>query len=424
MGKNEFYFQVIFFWLLVTILSLYITARVLIDALNKSSNLFFVALLLTLIIHVFLLNLIKDTGYLYLWNRFKHPLRRKKTGRKKPLVELLYYTGSGFNYTVLEKSLQQNYPNYRVVILDNSTKKNARRRIAYFAKKHAITVVRRGTKASKTQVINDYLKTSNTPFFVLLDNRGYIPADFIAKALPYFSVKKVAVVQANHKVIENSHVAKEFYTNGSLGHSNIYSSMKDSFGFLPASGHGIMVRKDAFVKTSGFVYLENEDLLFSLELRKKRYTVRFAEDVYYFEGSRSNRCSWTGVNALFLLYKGKSILYGKMKWYEKLDLFLFLHRLPLKAVLAAYYLLYLSVHVLLSKYLGYTLRMEMTYLLLLSVPLLVYGQAMYVTHEREINKTAKFVAKTAFKVSLLSFQEAKEVAVFIASLRLVVKIRI
>jgi cellulose synthase/poly-beta-1,6-N-acetylglucosamine synthase-like glycosyltransferase len=71
---------------------------------------------------------------------------------------MVYCTCDDFSEESLRASILQNYPNYRVVILDDSSSRSYRALVDAFAARHNVTVVRRPSRTGfKAGNLNNYL---------------------------------------------------------------------------------------------------------------------------------------------------------------------------------------------------------------------------------------------------------------------------
>jgi cellulose synthase/poly-beta-1,6-N-acetylglucosamine synthase-like glycosyltransferase len=252
--------------------------------------------------------------------------------------------------------MKQNYYNYRIVILDDSTNAESLKAVDAFAKEHKLAVVRRATrKGHKAGNLNNYLRSSSADFFVVLDSDEIVPPDFITKALPYFTDPHIAIVQAHHKATNNQNTFMDWYADGVESHWYTYQNIKEDFGFLSFLGHGAMVSMKAYREVGGFPEMVAEDLCFSIELRNKGYFVAFADDILCFEqypinylAFKKRHSKWTQGNMEFIRAYTLKIITSPMHWYEKLDLFLFTYSLPLSVVFSLYLVINIIIFPLLK----------------------------------------------------------------------------
>lgn len=119
--------------------------------------------------------------------------------------------------------------------------------------------------------------------------------------------------------------------------------MKERYGFMSLLGHGAMISRSCFTSIDGFPLIVAEDLGFAINSRNQGYLCHFAPDIVCQEefpvdyaAFRKRHSKWTQGNMEFIKnYTGK-IVHSSMKWYEKLDIFLFSYSLPLTFVFFSY----------------------------------------------------------------------------------------
>jgi hypothetical protein len=114
----------------------------------------------TLFICYFWLNGLKDVVYT-LYYYLRKPRLKRPTAQlgSFPRVELIHLTFNDFEPSALIKSMQQEYPNFRVVICDDSTNSDYMNRVDSFCTAHPqVQLVRRVSgKGFKAGNLNNYL---------------------------------------------------------------------------------------------------------------------------------------------------------------------------------------------------------------------------------------------------------------------------
>ena len=349
MKSHRIYTIIIICWLLLIATFCYDLEKPLITSYHKDLETFVTVLVATLFICYFWLNGLKDIIYTLYFYRFfnKRVLNRKIEGiqpHKNPSIDLVYCTHNDFTPESLLASMKQDYSNYQVIILDDSTDPLKIEEIKKFSKQYGVRIIRRDTrKGHKAGNLNNYLKDSTAEFFVILDSDETIPPDFITHALPYFQDPKIAVVQGNHVAVENKNQFMKMFADGVESHWYTYQNIKHSFGFLSFLGHGAMIRASAYHEIKGFPELVAEDLCFSIELRNKGYYVAFAPEIICWEqfpisylAFKKRHAKWTQGNMEFIKSYSLNLLTSPMHWYEKLDIVLFTYSLPLSVFFALY----------------------------------------------------------------------------------------
>jgi cellulose synthase/poly-beta-1,6-N-acetylglucosamine synthase-like glycosyltransferase len=341
----------------------------------------------TIFIAYFWLNGIKDIIYTIYYYRHRKSFElppqayfRKNNGRiAKWKVVMVYCTYNDFNAESLEACMHQNYPNAKVVILDDSSKPEYIREVDEFARRYGVEVVRRedhiGFKAGN---LNNYLQKADYDFFVILDSDEIIPDTFITRALDYFAFyPRAGIVQANHMATRNRNKFMRLFAIGVDSHWPTYQMVKHFHGFLSLLGHGAMIRRECYFAAGGFPSLVAEDLCLSIEARNHGYYTVFAPDIMCEEeypidylAFKKRHSKWTQGNMEFIKKYTKRILQSNMSWYEKLDIILFTYSLPLSAFFATYVVINIVVLPLLHYHIVYPLWMLGPTVVFLIAPML------------------------------------------------------
>lgn len=294
----------------------------------------------------------------------------------QPRVVLVYCTYNDFSAESLQRSMRQDYDNFEVVILDDSTKPEYRAEADAFGAEHGVRVVRRADNAGfKAGNLNNYLGTAEYDYFVILDSDEIIPPGYIRRALDYFAhYPNAGIVQANHVATRNRNAFMRMFSIGVDSHWIAYQSVKDRHGFLSLLGHGAMVSHECYTAAGGFPHVVAEDLCFSIAARDAGYFTVFAPDIVCEEeypvdylAFKKRHSKWTQGNMEFIKRYTGVILRSRMTWFEKLDIVLFTYNLPLTAVFSVY----VAIHVIVLPLLGY----RIAYPLWLLVPTIMFLMA-------------------------------------------------
>ncbi len=306
-------------------------------------------------ISYFWLNGVKDFLYVIWYYLFRRRLYKRyyevidtDVSHATDKILMAYCTCNDFDGESLEKSLQQTYPHFDVVILDDSTSEEYKERVNEFALARGIKVVRRSNREGfKAGNINHYFQSSeckakNYAFYVILDSDEILPKNYLYESLKYFyAYDNVGIVQANHISDRNRNFFMKLFHVGVNSHWPTYQTMKHFYGFSTMLGHGAMIKRDCYEKAGGFPPLVAEDLCLSIEARNYGYYVAFAPNILCREeypidyvAFKKRHSKWTQGNLEFIKkYSGK-ITRSKMRWFEKMDIVLFTYNLPLTAVFA------------------------------------------------------------------------------------------
>lgn len=339
-------------------------------------------------ISYFWLNGVKDFIYVIwyylaqksLYNKYQDVISTNVSGANDKVL-LIYCTCNDFDGDSLLHSMQQNYSNYRTVILDDSNDEKYKRKINAFAKKYSVKVVRRkDRKGFKAGNINNYLMSKECEedgsfdYVVVLDSDEIIPNNFITECLKFFySEQRIGIVQANHVSTRNRNFFMKLFHIGVNSHWPTYQTMKNFYGFSTMLGHGAMIKRDCYFKAGGFPSLVAEDLCLSIEARKHGYFVAFAPNIICEEeypidyiAFKKRHSKWTQGNLEFIKnYTGK-IITSPMTFFEKMDIVLFTYNLPLTAIFA----FYIFVNLLIMPTLG--LNLALIYRTWMILPTIVF----------------------------------------------------
>lgn len=269
--------------------------------------------------------------YYYSYLRFKKNFIPKYFDKKSKVL-LIYVTCDDFDSNSLEKSMYQNYSNFEVYILDDSKNEFYKKKIDDFSTKHNISVIRRNNnKGFKAGNINNFLQNYDIEYdyFVILDSDEIIPSDFITNILPYFNNKNVGIVQANHKGTRWNNKFDKIGCNGVISSWTTFISVKNNIGIVTLNGHGAMISKKCYLDVGGFPEIVAEDLGFTVKALEKKYKIIFAKNVICeekfpidFLSFKKRNIKWTQGNFEFFKKIGWKILFMKIPFFKKIDLWI------------------------------------------------------------------------------------------------------
>lgn len=371
--RSSMYWLILFLWGILTILG----TKPLIELIRGhfQDKLIMIGIILTVnlvFIVYFWLNGTKDILYVlyYVLTKKKHD-KREQDILRQPLkpelrnakVLLLYCTCDDFIEDSLLRSMQQEYEHFETIILDDSNSDEYKAKIDQFAIENKVKIVRRndriGFKAGNLNNLLKELTHREYDFFVILDSDEIIPKNFIQQAIKYFNYyPKLGIVQATHISTRNKSKFMKKFSIGVDAHWPTYQTIKETYGFLSFLGHGAMISYDCFQATEGFPELVAEDVCFTLEARLKGYEVAFSNTIvcqeeypvdYY--AFKKRHLKWTGGNLEFIKnYHHKIFSANNLRWFEKLDLFLFTYNLPMSSV----FFVFLAINLVVLPILGYS----------------------------------------------------------------------
>ena len=168
-------------------------------------------------------------------------------------ILLLYCTCNDFNEEALLKSSQQDYPNAKLVILDDSSKQEYKESVDKFASQHNFEVVRRENHVGfKAGNLNNYLNNVNPDdydYLVVLDSDEIIPNDFVSKILTYFEKDgDIGAVQTAHVASKSTNLFQEMLGMCVKSNGKVCQIMKNFYGSTSLFGHGMIISKECFKK--------------------------------------------------------------------------------------------------------------------------------------------------------------------------------
>jgi len=282
----------------------------------------------------------------------------------KPHVAVLYTTCNDFVMESALSCVRQDYPFFKVYILDDSSQEAYKQAVDAFANAHPDTVIvvrRPDRKAFKAGNLNHGLThaAATEPYFAIADADEILPEDFLSKLVPVMeSDKSCGFVQANHRANENapSPLAKALGIGIDI-HWKWYQPLRNKYGFVMFLGHGALLRRKTWEEIGGFPDIVSEDLGFAIHAREKGYRGKFVSDVTCFEdfpdtvrAFRIRHMKWTRGTCEFLATKTRYLLSAKnITWTEKLDILFPTMNLPLTLL---YLLFMVNANLLLPLYFG------------------------------------------------------------------------
>ncbi|MCB0839840.1 MAG: glycosyltransferase, partial [Bacteroidetes bacterium] len=304
-------------------------------------------------------------AFWYKWQRKKEDsLPPMMDEKEAPATAILYTTYNDFVEASAESCVHQDYPNYTVYILDDSTDSAYMARVDELADRFAdkVIVVRRSDrKAFKAGNMNNALEkiVIDEKYFAIADADEILPVDFLSKLVPVMeSDPNCGFVQANHKANPNqtSALAQSQGVGIDL-HWKWYQPLRNQFGFVMFLGHGALLRRDVWEKIGGFPDIVSEDLGFAIRAREIGYRGRFVEEVICYEdfpdtvrNFRVRHMKWTRGTCEFLYKESIRLIRSKkITWMEKLDILFPTMNLPLTLL---YFLFMLNANLLMPVIFG------------------------------------------------------------------------
>ncbi len=249
-------------------------------------------------------------------------------------VAVLYLTMNDFQREAALSCVNQDYRNFHVFILDDSTREEKRREVDEFHQEFSrcVTVIRRTDRIGfKAGSLNHALThwVTDHPYFAVIDSDGVLPADFLSRLMPHFSLdERLGFVQGSHR--PNPRQKSSFAQDLCLGITpiwTVYFGPRNEYGFVMFLGHGGIIRRDVWEKVGGFPETVAEDLGFSSRIRELGYRGHFVRDVISYEDFpetypqfRKQQEKYVKGGCQYIASGLPSFLRSRsIPWFEKLD---------------------------------------------------------------------------------------------------------
>lgn len=290
-----------------------------------------------------------------------------------PPVAILYTTCNDFVEKSAESCVRQDYKNFHVYILDDSSDSVYQCRVDHFAASYPdrVTVVRRGDrKGFKAGNMNNALANAvnNEPYFAIADADEILPPDFLLNLVPHLEAdSSLGFVQANHRSNPDSEssLAKSLGA-GIDSHWKWYQPLRNRYGFVMFLGHGAILRRKCWEVIGGFPEIVSEDLAFAMRIRERGWHGKFVEDVVCYEdfpetvrAFRVRHMKWTRGTCEFLRQEGWKLLRNRrISWPEKFDILFPTLNLPLTLL---YFLFMINANMLIPAFFGTQRPMTMVF---------------------------------------------------------------
>lgn len=283
-----------------------------------------------------------------------------------PPIAILYTTCNDFVEASVLSCVRQNYPNYKVYILDDSSDAGCKMQVDTFAAQYPelVQVVRRpDRKAFKAGNMNHGLANVaiSEPYFAIADADEILPTDFLTKTVAVMeNDPSCGFVQANHRANPDSESALSHSVGVGIDiHWQWCQPLRNDYGFVMFLGHGALLRRKCWEEMGGFPDIVSEDLGFAIHARESGYRGRFLENVICYEdfpdsvrAFRIRHMKWTRGTSEFLSKKMGWLLRAKnISWTEKFDILFPTLNLPLTLL---YFGFMLNANLLLPYYFGFS----------------------------------------------------------------------
>ncbi len=262
-----------------------------------------------------------------------------------PKFLLLYCTCNDFNSQAISLSIAQDYSNFKVVILDDSTQEKYIKEIDEYVLSHPnIEIVRREERVGyKAGNLNNYLSgRTDYDYFVVLDSDEIIPSNYIQSVIKYFNYNsKCGAVQARHIADKGGNIFQRLMSMSVESNGASVQIVKNFYGANALIGHGMTISKECYILTGGFPQVVAEDISFAVDIKNAGLDIIYAPDIVCTEqfpinyvSLKKRQCKWTQGNLEYMKKYDSEINSSKMSWFEKFDIKLSHYSLPIVPILS------------------------------------------------------------------------------------------
>lgn len=250
-----------------------------------------------------------------------------------PAVAILYPTCNDFQPEATTSCLNQDYPNFHLFLLDDSTEDEFHAAVEAFhaAHRERTTIVRRPTRQGfKAGNLNHALRgaAAGYPLFAVVDADERLPPDFLRRTVPYLRDSSLAFVQANHapNPDQDSAFARDIAPT-LLPFWHVHCRPRNRYGFVTFLGHGAVVRRSVWEAVGGLPEVVLEDIAFSAILGERGMRGLFLENlicredfpISYLTFKRQQERYIIGTTQMLCKYLGPLLRSRKLSLIEKID---------------------------------------------------------------------------------------------------------
>lgn len=208
--------------------------------------------------------------------------------KSTPPIAILYTCMNDMQEHAVANCLNQEYPDFDLYILDDSTLTDEQVRVDKLCNKYVskLSIVRReGRSGFKAGNLNNILRkiADAYKYICIVDSDEIIPSTFlretvaIAEGNQYFSF-----IQASHQQYGRTTYGRKT-GHGLMLHWNYFLPARNNFGFVYFYGHGALLRTETIMSIGGFPELVAEDIALAVKLREAGYRGYYAEKIISYE---------------------------------------------------------------------------------------------------------------------------------------------
>lgn len=251
----------------------------------------------------------------------------------QPAVAVLCTCMNDLKECTLRACVSQDYPDFTVFLLDDSTTPGERERVDALAAQVSprIRVLRRDDRGGfKAGNLNHALLVldGHYKYLSVVDSDEILPPEFLRETIGILEANPcVGFVQAAHDLYAETEFAR-FISDGAGLHWDYFLPARNWAGFMYCYGHGVMFRTEAALAVGGFPEVVSEDVAIAARLRMAGYRGFFAHHVRcreeapgsYTSYRRRNRKVVSGTLEFLLKQYGQFFRSPHVSLTEKCDL--------------------------------------------------------------------------------------------------------
>lgn len=201
-----------------------------------------------------------------------------------PPVAILYTCMNDIKEKAINACLDQNYPNFTVYVLDDSSSDKEQQLVDDLQKKfeNRFFVIRRAHHSGyKAGNLNNALRRIGKAYtyICVVDSDEIIPTTFLRDLVAILEKNaSLGFVQASHRQYSETDYGKLIGGNIDL-HWKYFFPARNMFGFVYSYGHGVLLRTEILLKIGGFPEIVSEDIALSTKIRENGYRGYYAYDI-------------------------------------------------------------------------------------------------------------------------------------------------
>lgn len=250
-----------------------------------------------------------------------------------PPVAIFYTCMNDMKEKAVDACLAQEYPDYTLYVLDDSTDPGERERVDSLKKRHnerVFLIRRREKKGFKAGNLNNALRQigNRYNYICVIDADELIPPTFLRETVAIAEAnEELGFIQAAHEQYGETKYGK--LTGDGIGlHWNYYLPARNRYGFVYFYGHGALLRVQVINSIGGFPEVVSEDLALATKMREAGYRGYFAHDIKCLEETpssygafrRRNRKIISGTLEFLVKFYSSFMRSTNVSFIEKIDL--------------------------------------------------------------------------------------------------------